>query len=84
MDNGEGVPQETPPERPKEASCGIDNGILHVEIPLFMPNGEYVAYGMLHKASLIVNTFFRAVELEAKKNAPGSRIITPAGALRSQ
>lgn len=78
------VKQETPPEAPKEARTWIDKGLLHVEVPLFMPNGEFIAYGMLHKATQIVNIFFRTVERESQKDAELTRrIITPAGMPRA-
>lgn len=78
MDNGEAkeAAQEVPPP---EAKCWIEQGVLHVQMPLLMPNGEFIAYGMLHKAALIVTTFFLHLEKEAAQQR-GPRILTPAGA----
>lgn len=61
-----------------EARCRIEDGMLHVEVPLFMPNGEYIAYGMLHKAAGIVTAFFFQLAREAAAQDK-TRIITPAG-----
>jgi hypothetical protein len=81
MDNGEvqNVAKEDPRPEKREARTFIDKGVLHVEIPLFMPNGEYIAYGMLYKAQLIVEKFFRHIEREAQREIESKRILTPAG-----
>jgi len=75
MENGQG----DAPEKPPEAQAWIENGVLRVTMPLLMPNGEYIAYGMLHKAQLIVASYFAMIEREAAKRAPGPRILTPTG-----
>lgn len=75
--------EQSKEEKPPEARCWIDKGILRVEVPLFMPNGEYVAYGMLHKAMGIVNGFFRHIEKESQKDDTlGRNILMPTGSLR--
>ena len=83
MENGEAkeaAPQGVPPP---QARCWIDQGILRVEVPLFMPNGEFIAYGMLHKAMGIAEKFILHIEGEAKKDAElRGRILTPAGVPR--
>lgn len=88
MENGEAKEKakEAPaPAAPPEARCWVDQGILRLEVPLFMPNGEYIAYGMLHKATQIVSAFFRHIERETQKDAElGRRILTPTGMPRSQ
>ena len=82
MENGH-ANEAPPPGPPPEARCWIDKGILRVELPLFMPNGEYIAYGMLHKAMDIVAKFFHHIEKEAQKDAAlANKILTPAGAPR--
>ena len=75
MENGE----EKEEGLPKEAKGFIDKGVLHVEVPLFMPNGEYIAYGMLHKAGQMVSVFFSHIEKETRKNPEPTRILRPAG-----
>ncbi len=78
--NEENQAKEKAPESPKqpEARSRIDRGMLLVEIPLFMPNGEFIAYGMLHKSQLMVDDFFRQLERQATQ-AEGPRIIRPEG-----
>ncbi len=74
-----GVTGPAPGNTPQpEGRCWIEDGMLRVEVPLFMPNGEYVAYGLLHKAALMVTTFFKVLEREAAEQK-GPRILTPAG-----
>lgn len=77
MENGHAKEVQQP--APPEARCWIEKGILTVQVPLFMPNGEFIAYGMLHKAMTIVSSFFRHIEKEAAEKE-GPRILTPAGA----
>lgn len=80
MENGEQKQDEKPPE----GRCWVEKGVLRVEVPLFMVNGEYVAYGMLHKATTLVEAFFKHIEKEAARKAEGSRILTPVGTPRVQ
>ena len=75
MENGQA---KDVPLAPPEGRCWIDKGILRVELPLFMPNGEYIAYGMLQKATQMVAAFFKLIEREAAEQK-GPRILTPAG-----
>jgi hypothetical protein len=73
---------ETPKqdEKPPEGRCWVDKGILRVEVPLFMANGEFIAYGMLHKAAQLVTSFFRHIEREATKERQMKQdILTPVG-----
>jgi hypothetical protein len=79
MENGK-TEEPKPEEKPKEARCFIDKGVLRVEVPLFMPNGEYIAYGMLHKAANVAAMFFRHIEREAAKERQMRQdILTPVG-----
>ena len=68
------------PEKEPEARCWIEQATLRVEVPLFMANGEYIAYGMLHKAELITDIFFRQMEIQARKEKElRSPILRPVG-----
>lgn len=78
MDNGEQKAADPPNGPAPQGRVWIDAGVLRVEVPLFMPNGEYIAYGMLHKAALMVALYFKAIEREAAQQK-GPRILTPAG-----
>lgn len=79
MENGKAAP-ETPEDKQPQARCWIDQGMLRVEVPLFMLNGEFIAFGILHKATQLVAAFFRHIEREAQKDAElRNKIITPAG-----
>ena len=79
MENGK-AEEPKPEDIQPEAKCWVDQGMLRVEVPLLMPNGEFIAYGMLHKATYIVNLFFRTIDREMQKSAEmRNRIITPAG-----
>ena len=80
MTDGNGQTKiEAAPEEKSRATARIDKGILLVEVPLFIRDGEFMAYGMLHKASQMVDQFFRHVEKEAQGEGLGRRILTPAG-----
>ena len=64
--------------KPPEGRCWIENGILRVELPLLMPNGEFIAYGMLHKAAQIVESYFKVIEREIAQQK-GPRILPVTG-----
>lgn len=79
MENGQ-AEEPKMDEKTPQAGCKIENGFLTVQVSLFVPNGEFLAYGMLHKASQITAAFFQHIEREARKAAEmHNRIITPAG-----
>ena len=86
MEKSDGPKDETNEQKqsPGEARCWIDKGILRVEVPLFMPNGEFLAYGMLHKAMQSANNFYRMIEREAAKERKLTNdILTPVGGMRT-
>lgn len=71
-------------EKPPQARVWIEQGILNVQAPLFMPNGEFIALGMLQKGSQMVEAFFRHIQREAAKDRElESRILTPIGVPRN-
>lgn len=54
------------PAQPPQPLAGIKNGVLFIQAPLHVPNGELMAYGFLTMAEHMVQDYFLQQRMQAE------------------